>query len=108
MKGDSLVSLLQMRKLAFYLTNSLGFVIIYLFCFQRVYNNQFITVLIRFTFLLQMPLSYQMTAPLSDGELVNLLMQSPLYQKLQDIKNKLKGEEPQTKDQKKEGSFFKL
>ena len=55
-----------------------------------------------------MPLSYQMTAPLSDGELVNLLMQSPLYQKLQDIKNKLKGEEPQAKDQKKEGSLFKL
>lgn len=49
-----------------------------------------------------------MTAPLSDGELVNLLMQSPLYQKLQDIKNKLKGEEPQAKDQKKEGSLFKL
>ena len=34
----------------------------------------------------EMPSAYRMAAPLTDGELVALLMSSPLYHKLQDIK----------------------
>lgn len=37
-----------------------------------------------------MPDSYQMAAPLSEGELTNLLMSSPLYQKLEAIKSLLR------------------
>ena len=37
-----------------------------------------------------MPSSYQLTAPLSEGELTSMLMSSPLYQKLESIKSLLK------------------
>lgn len=51
-----------------------------------------------------MPTSYVMAAPMSDKELVNLLMQSPLYQKLQDIRDRMSGVEPKHADKdKKEG-----
>jgi len=54
-----------------------------------------------------MPTSYLMTAPMSDNELVNLLMQSPLYQKLQDIRDRMSGVEPKSsKDQKEQGIFL--
>lgn len=53
-----------------------------------------------------MPLSYEMTAPLSDNDLNKLLMQSPLYQKLQDIKDQLNGDTPKNKENKKEGMFI--
>ncbi|KAI8480901.1 hypothetical protein Bbelb_413740, partial [Branchiostoma belcheri] len=36
---------------------------------------------------LALPGSFQQTAPLQDGELTNILMASPLYQKLQEIKD---------------------
>jgi len=36
-----------------------------------------------------MPTSYQLTAPLSEGELTGMLMSSPLYQKLESIKSLL-------------------
>lgn len=39
----------------------------------------------------EMPSSYQLTAPLSEGELTGMLMSSPLYQKLESIKSLLKG-----------------
>lgn len=52
-----------------------------------------------------MPASYLMAAPMSDNELVNLLMQSPLYQKLQNIRDRMNGVEPKLTDQeKKEGN----
>lgn len=35
----------------------------------------------------QMPATYKMAAPMTDGELTALLMSSPLYQKLQDIQD---------------------
>lgn len=35
----------------------------------------------------QMPASFKMAAPMTDGELTALLMSSPLYQKLQDIQD---------------------
>lgn len=54
----------------------------------------------------QMPLSYEMTAPLSDNDLNKLLMQSPLYQKLQDIKDQLNGDTPKNKENKKEGESY--
>eukprot|EP00111_Clytia_hemisphaerica_P004694 TCONS_00013482-protein len=55
----------------------------------------------------EMPASFLMTAPMSDNELVNLLMQSPLYQKLQNIRDRMNGVEPKTsKDQKEEDSYI--
>ena len=55
-----------------------------------------------------MPTSFVMAAPMSDNELVNLLMQSPLYQKLQNIRDRMSGVEPSklSKDQKDQGNFF--
>ena len=49
-----------------------------------------------------------MAAPMSDNELVNLLMQSPLYQKLQNIRDRMSGVEPSkpSKDQKDQGKIF--
>ena len=38
-----------------------------------------------------MPASYQMTAPLNEAELTALLMASPLYRKLEQIKKSLAG-----------------
>lgn len=45
---------------------------------------------------------------MSDNELVNLLMQSPLYQKLQNIRDRMSGVEPSkpSKDQKDQGKIF--
>ena len=39
----------------------------------------------------QMPQSYRLAAPLSESELTNLLMASPLYQKLDSIRSLLRG-----------------
>lgn len=38
----------------------------------------------------QMPASYQMAAPLNEAELMSLLMASPVYQKLEQIKDAVK------------------
>ena len=45
---------------------------------------------------------------MSDNELVNLLMQSPLYQKLQNIRDRMSGVEPSkpSKDQKDQGKIL--
>lgn len=37
-----------------------------------------------------MPASYQMAAPLNEAELMSLLMASPVYQKLEQIKDAVK------------------
>ena len=56
----------------------------------------------------QMPTSYKMAAPLTDGELTSLLMSSPLYQKLQEIQDIIGGGEGGLKTKKgNEGKFFK-
>ncbi len=41
----------------------------------------------------EMPAAYRMAAPLTDGELTALLMASPLYQKLQEVKDIVAGGE---------------
>ena len=57
----------------------------------------------------QMPTSYKMAAPLTDGELTSLLMSSPLYQKLQEIQDIIGGGEGGLKTKKgNEGKFSKL
>ena len=56
----------------------------------------------------QMPASYKMAAPLTDGELTSLLMSSPLYQKLQEIQDIVGGGEGGVKTKKGgDGAYFK-
>ena len=40
----------------------------------------------------QMPATYQMSAPLNEAELTALLMASPMYQKLENMKKSLAGQ----------------
>lgn len=55
-----------------------------------------------------LPSSYNMAAPLNDAELVALLMSSPLYQKLENIKSQIeKGAHKADKKDKTEGKEMK-
>lgn len=56
-----------------------------------------------------LPSSYNMAAPMNDAELVALLMASPLYQKLENIKSQIeKGAHKKDKADKSEGRVSSL
>ena len=55
----------------------------------------------------RLPASYNMAAPMNDAELVALLMASPLYQKLENIKSQIeKGAHKANKTDTKDGNYL--